>query len=119
MRQYNLTLHSGIQCAPFERYQATKDAIRLPQSRDWLDECFLNRITRKVRKDATVSIDTLSYDVPMQFISQTVDIRYEPNNMDSAFILFDGRRYPIRRTNKVDNCHTKRNNACVDYSKFC
>ena len=118
MRQYNLTPHSGIQCAPFERYQATKDVIRLPQSKEWLDECFLNRITRKVRKDATVSIDTLSYDVPMQFISQTVDIRYEPNNMDSAFILFDGHRYPIRRTNKVDNCHTKRNNAGVDYSKF-
>ena len=119
MRQYNLTPHSGIQCAPFERYQATKDVIRLPQSKEWLDECFLNRITRKVRKDATVSIDTLSYDVPMQFISQSVDIRYEPNNMDSAFILFGGHRYPIRRTNKVDNCHTKRNNAGVDYSKFC
>lgn len=118
MRQYNLTEHSGIDCAPFERYQNTKDQIRLPQSREWLDECFLNRITRKVRKDSTISIDTYSYDVPMQFISQKVEIRFEPSNMDSAFILYDGKRFPIRRTNKVDNCHTKRNNPGVDYSKF-
>ena len=118
MRQYNLTEHSGIGCAPFERYQNTKDQIRLPQSREWLDECFLNRISRKVRKDSTISIDTDSYDVPMQFISQKVEVRYEPNNMDSAFILFDGKRFPIRRTNRVDNCHTKRNNSGVDYSKF-
>ena len=118
MRQYNLTEHSGIGCPPFERYQNTMDQIRLPPSKEWLDECFLNRITRKVRKDSTVSIDSISYDVPMQFISQTVEIRYEPNHLDSAFVLFDGKRFPIRQTNKVDNCHTKRNNPGVDYSKF-
>ena len=46
-----------------------------PESRQWLDDCFYNRITRKVRKDSTVTIDGVCYDVPMQFISAKVDIR--------------------------------------------
>ena len=65
MRSYNTSVHSGIGTTPMERYQQTRPAIRSPKSREWLEECFLNRITRKVNKDSTVSIDKVSYDVPM------------------------------------------------------
>lgn len=117
MRSYNTTHHSGIDGRPFDRYQATKDAIRVPQSREWLDECFLNRIIRKVRKDSTVSIDAGSYDVPMQFIGQKVEIRYVPDDMATAFVLYEGERFPIRRTDRNENCRTKRNNP-IDYSRI-
>ncbi len=118
IHSYNTSFHSGIGCAPIDRYLKTKDRIKAPQSREWLDECFLNRIKRHVRKDATVPIDKTSYDVPMQFIGQTIEIRYEPNDMSTAFILYEGKRYPIRQTNRVENCHTKRNNIGIDYSKI-
>jgi hypothetical protein len=119
MRTYNTTVHSGIGCSPLERYRKTKDHPRIPQSRQWLDNCFFNRVTRRVRKDSTVSIDKVSYDCPMQFISSTVEIRFLPDDMDSAFILYEGNRFPIRKTNKVENCHTKRNNGpSLDYSKI-
>ena len=119
MRTYNTTFHTGIDCTPFSRYQNTKSHSRIPQSRDWLDECFLNRITRKVNKDSTVSIDKLSFDVPMQFISMKVEIRYQPSNLDTAFILYEGKHFPLLRTDKNANCHTKRNNTpSIDYSKL-
>lgn len=119
MRSYNTTVHSGISCTPMERYRNTKDHPRIPESREWLDNCFFNRITRKVRKDSTVSIDKVSYDCPMQFISSTVEIRFLPDDMDSAFILYEGNRFPIRKTNKYENCHTRRNNGpALDYSKI-
>ncbi|SPF53130.1 conserved hypothetical protein [Candidatus Desulfosporosinus infrequens] len=77
----------------------------------------MNRITRKVNLDATVSIDSSSYDVPMQFIRAKVEIRFLPNRMQDAYILFEGTRYPIRLTNRVENGRTKRNNAhAIDYS---
>lgn len=117
MRSYNTTYHKGIESTPYDRYQNTKDHPRIPSSREWLDECFYNRITRKVRKDSTITIDKVCYDVPMQFISAKVDIRFLPDDMDSAFILFDDKKFPIRRTNRNDNCHTKRNNVSIDYSK--
>ena len=72
----------------------------------------------KVRKDSTITIDKICYDVPMQFISAKVDIRYLPDDMASAYILFDGQKFPIRQTNRNDNCHTKRNNLpVIDYSR--
>ena len=119
MRSYNTTFHTGIDCTPFSRYQDTKSHSRTPQSREWLEECFLNRITRKVNKDSTVSINKMSFDVPMQFISMKVDIRYQPSDMDTAFILYKGMHFPLLRTDKNANCHTKRNNApTIDYSKL-
>ncbi|MFW5669631.1 MAG: Mu transposase C-terminal domain-containing protein, partial [Acetivibrio ethanolgignens] len=94
------------------------DHPRKPQSRQWLEDCFYNRITRKVRKDSTITIDKVCYDVPMQFISAKVDIRYLPDDMDSAFILFENQKFPIRQTNRNENCHTKRSNPAIDYSKI-
>ena len=119
LRTYNTSPHSGIGCTPFERYQASEVCTRPAKSPEWLDECFLNRITRKVRKDATVSIDKMSFDVPAQFIGQKVDIRFRPGEMDSAVILFEGASFPIRMTNKNENCHTKRNNpVTIDYARI-
>ncbi len=97
----------------------TRSDKGIPRSREWLEESFLNRVTRKVRKDATVPIDCVSYDVPMQFISQKVEIRYLPEDMDSAFILYEGEHFPIRATDKNENCRTKReNNPPVDYTEI-
>lgn len=48
-------------------------------------------------------IDGVCYDVPMQFISAKVDIRFQPDDMSSAFILFDDQKFPIRQTNRNEN----------------
>lgn len=118
IRSYNTTFHRGINGVPLNRYETSKTHPRKPESRQWLDDCFYNRITRKVRKDSTVTIDGVCYDVPMQFISAKVDIRFQPDDMSSAFILFDDQKFPIRQTNRNENCHTKRNNLPgIDYSK--
>ena len=119
IRSYNTTEHSRINCTPFERYQNTKENIRAPKSREWLDECFLNRIYRRVRKDATISIERISYDAPMQFIDQKVEIRFRPNEMDSAVIIYEDERFPLRPTDRNENCRTKRQNGpSIDYSKL-
>ena len=119
MRTYNTTLHTGIGSTPLERYRATCHGVRIPKSREWLDECFYNRVTRRVNRDATVSIDKVYYDVPMQFISSRVEIRFLPDDMSSAFILYDGAHYPIRRTDRNENCRTKRDNSpSIDYSRI-
>jgi hypothetical protein len=118
MRSYNTTFHRGINALPLDRYEATKNHPRKPQSREWLDDCFYNRITRKVRKDSTVTIDSVCYDVPMQFISAKVDIRYLPDDMSTAYILFDDQKFPIRITNRNENCRMKRENLpSIDYAK--
>lgn len=119
VRERNTSNNRMINETPIERYQRGINHVRIPKSKEWLNECFMNRITRKVNLDSTISIDKVYYDVPMQFIRSKVEIRYLPDHMQDAYIFFEGRKYPIRQTNRVENGRTKRNNRySIDYSKM-
>lgn len=118
VRERNTSVNRMIGETPIERYQRSINHVRIPKSKEWLDECFMNRVTRKVNLDSTISIDKVYYDVPMQFIRLKVEIRYLPEQMQDAYIFFEGRKYPIRKTNRIENGRTKRNNLhSIDYSK--
>ena len=68
VRMRNTSVNRDIGETPLERYTRHLDRIRPAKSQEWLDECFMNRVHRKVRNDSTISIDSVSYDVPLQFI---------------------------------------------------
>jgi transposase InsO family protein len=114
IRQHNTTVHSSTKQTPLDRFITTQDRIPSPKSSEWLDECFHNRVTRKVNNDACISIDKTLYDAPQQFIGMKVEIRFLPNRMEEAYILYDGKHYPILRTDKVANSRTKRKNNIAD-----
>ena len=117
IRRHNTTIHSGTGETPIDRFMRTKDHVRIPKSEDWLNECFTNRITRRVNNDSCITIDGIAYDVPPQFIGMRVEIRYLPEHMEDAYILYGDTRFPIRETNKVENAYTKRNNLpIINYS---
>lgn len=118
IHQHNTTLHSATKESPLDRFLRTRDHIRTPKSAQWLEDCFHNRITRKVNKDSCITIDGVYYDAPQQFIGMKVDIRYLPGQMETAYLLYEGVHYPIPATDKVANSRTKRNNLPgIDYSK--
>ena len=115
---HNRTFHSGINEMPIDRYLRTKNYIRIPRSREWLEECFYNRIFRKVRKDSVVKVNDTEYDVPAQFCGLSVEIRFNPSSMDDAYMLYNGERFPLILTDRVANSSTTRNNPplTIDYS---
>lgn len=118
IRTHNLTIHSGIKETPMNRFLRTKDKIRYPKSMEWLEECFHNRVIRKVNNDSCISIDGAYYDAPPQFIGMKVEIRFLPGAMEDAYILYENNAYSLQATNKVANGKTKRNNTpVIDYSK--
>ena len=118
IRKHNRTFHTGINEAPIDRYLKTKNYIRIPRSREWLEEAFYNRVSRKVRKDSVVKINDTEYDVPAQFAGMSVDIRFDPMHMEDAYLLYNGERFPIRRTDRVANSTRRRNDPplTIDYS---
>jgi len=80
---------------------------------------FYNRITRTVRKDSTIHIDKIQYDIPTTLSAKKVTVYYLPDYMDHAFIFFGDKHYELRRTNKVENAHTRRKNLpALDYNKI-
>lgn len=118
VRCHNLTLNSSTGQPPMDRFLATRGHIKMPPSDEWLRECFMNRLRRKVRNDATLSINNTLFDAPQQFMRQTVEIRFLPDRMDEAYIFADGAHYPLKLTDKQANSKVKRNNLpSVDYSR--
>ncbi len=119
IRTHNTTIHSTTKETPLDRFLSSKEHIRVPKSTEWLDECFHNRIMRKVNNDASVTIDGSYYDVPQQFIGMKVEIRFLPDYMEDAYVLYESTHYPIRQTDRIANGKTKRNNSLpsIDYSR--
>lgn len=73
---------------------------------------------RNVNKDATIHLSNECYDAPMQFIGQKVEVRFIPGDPESAYLLYGGRHYPLRLTDRVANGKTKRQAALsIDYTK--
>jgi len=118
VRKHNLTVNTSTGQTPMDRCLATRGQIRIPKSEEWLDECFMNRIVRKVRNDATLSLHNTQFDAPMQFIRQTVEVRFLPDRLSEAYIFDNGKRFPLKLTDKQANSRAKREDwPTVDYSK--
>lgn len=53
----------------------------------------------------------------MQFIGQKVEVRYLPDDPEKVWVFSEGKRYPMRLTNRVENGKAKRaNKVSIDYS---
>jgi len=118
VRKHNLTVNSSTEQTPMDRFLATRGRIRIPESEEWLQECFMNRISRKVRNDSTLSIQKMQLDAPMQFMRQSVEVRFLPDRLSEAYIFDNGNRYPLKLTDKQANSKVKRDVwPTVDYSK--
>ena len=119
--KYNNTAHTGIEKqTPFECYKASRKSTRPIKSEEWLKECFQHRVFRVVRNDHTVTIDNVSYDVPLEAAAKVrkaggrrerVEIRYTPEDMSTAYIRMGEKHYPIVKTDKNKNFATSRKNA--------
>ncbi|MDR0375076.1 MAG: DDE-type integrase/transposase/recombinase [Treponema sp.] len=118
VRKHNLSVNSSTGQTPMDRFLATQGRVRVPESEDWLNECFMNRMRRKVRNDSTLSLQNTQFDAPMQFMRQTVEVRFLPDRLSEAYIFENGAHYPLKLTDKQANSRAKREVwPMVDYSK--
>jgi len=119
VNSYNTSTHSAHGKKPMNVYQESQNLVRQPKSAEWVQECFLNRISRKVKKDATLTIDNVCYDAPAGFIGMKVEILFLPDDMTTAHIVFESKTYPLRVTDRVQNSKTRRSTSpyLIDYSK--
>ncbi len=64
--------------SPAERFAQRSQALQVldPQT-DW-ERLFLSRATRRVRLDATISLDGQVWEVPTHLRGQVVELRFDP-----------------------------------------
>lgn len=102
-QSYHRTIHCGIGEPPLTRYMRSLASlqVRLPGPQE-LDRVFYHTLTRKVTKDALVSIAGKLWEVPAAYIGLKVQIRH-PQGQPQELYLFENDRsvarlHPLDRT---------------------
>lgn len=119
--QYNSAYHNGIKGKPIDKFMSNIQNLKLLSEQN-IKNTFLYRVIRKVKNDATVSIDKNLYEVPTKYIGSRINIRYDPTNDAEAYIFNEnGERLEwILKVNKIDNSKIRRGSKKdpVDFSPF-
>jgi transposase InsO family protein len=116
---YHLRRHGGIAMKPLDRYLAGAEQTLIqrlaPQE---IDHAFMGRIVRVVRKDATVKVDSIFYEVPPAFIGARVDLRF-PVGRPQDLVLYrhDEPVGPVRPVDVVDNARFHAHKVEVSYAE--
>ena len=119
---YNSKFHSSINETPIDKFIKSIDLIKFISTKQELDYIFLYRVTRKVKNDATISIQNMLFEVPLRYVGESINVRYDPTCMDKAYIFSDSNVlmdtiYPVK---KIDNSRIRRehNFKSVNFSIF-
>jgi transposase InsO family protein len=99
---YHHRHHAGIDSRPLDRYQLS--VTQFPRKRaaeERLAEFFMNRIERKVKNDATISVNGIIYEVPASFIGSTVEIRHSHESPHELYLYEKEER--VQRVLPVDS----------------
>lgn len=113
---YHQAPHSSLdQQSPAQRF-ATATALRtLPQEGE-VERLFLMRLPRRVRKDATISLGRVLWEVPVHLRGQVVTVHFDPVHWSRVEIWCRDRFVaPAIRCNKQLNSQRPSSN---DYHRF-
>jgi len=86
--EYHVREHGTTKEAPLARYAGHLHLIR-KAPKELMDH-FRKRVTRKVDKDRTISLDGRLYEAPVPLIGRTVTLLYHENDPARVELLFNG-----------------------------
>lgn len=115
-KNYINKIHSSTKMTPNDRWHQEYEKIIFLEE-NFIDESFLHRTFNKVRKDRTISFKNEYYEVPFKYIGQTIELRYNPNDLSKLYLYEDNQKIQdIFKVDKISNSKSKRKNT-IDYSK--
>lgn len=115
-KNYINKVHSSIKMTPNDRWHNEYDKVQFLDE-SFIEESFLHRTFNKVRKDRTISFKNEYYEVPFKYIGQTIELRYDPNNLTEIYLYENNIKIlDVFKVDKVSNSKSKRKNT-IDYSK--
>ena len=92
-QEYHLRKHSSLDVRPVDRYQSSIQTYPLKRiAREQLDEFFMVSITRDVRKDSTISLDSIFYEAPSIYIGRKVQIRHVQGDSKIYYLYEDNKK---------------------------
>jgi putative transposase len=98
---YHHAHHRGIDTRPIDRYQiSTRQYPRKRIDEESLDEFFLVTVERTVAKDCTLSLNSVLFEVPAQYVGKRVEIKFSQEHPGEVYLYDNGIR--VQRIQPVD-----------------
>lgn len=95
---YHQTAHMGIEGeTPALRFAQRSGAVRSAPALEELQKLFLHRCTRRVRKDATVSLDGKWFEVSAALRGQMIEIHYNPFTFQQVEVYWQGKFFALAK----------------------
>ena len=114
--EYLNKVHSSTRETPNERWHNEYSKVTFLDN-TFIEESFLHKKERKVRKDKTIKIENNYYEVPFKYVGKTIEIRYNPTALKEVYIFEDNKKLETCQiVDKIANSKIKRKNN-IDYSK--
>ncbi len=111
--QYHTTIHSSIGQTPMERYIKHIHLIR--QAPADLENYFRSRVSRRVDKDRTVSINGSVYEAPVELIGKAVALLYNENDPSRIEVMYNNKSYGMLMPLDVHiNCRIRRKQSITE-----
>ena len=111
--EYNQVHHEALGTSPAARFTQKSAAVRSAPPGEELEGLFLYRTTRRVRRDATISLDGQWWEVSPSLRGQQIELRYNPFGQKQGIAVWRQDRYVqmARRLDKqLNSQHFNRSN---------
>lgn len=91
VEEYNNKEHSSINMTPQKRYQDNIECVR-PAPPDLIN--YFRQIDfRRVKKDRTIKLKGISYEIPVKLIDRKVELRYFPEDLSKVEVFFENKSF--------------------------
>jgi len=88
---YHNRVHGRTGMAPLVRYQKGIAGVRRLDEELKIEELFYTRLSRKVRKDGTVRIKGVLYEVDLSLRALSIELRFDPFTMKRVEVWYQDR----------------------------
>jgi putative transposase len=94
---YHARVHSSTGMTPTERYQRGAHLVKALDPHLDLNQLFYHRLNRTVRRDGTVRLDNLLYEVDLSLRTLEVQLRLDPFKLDRIEVFYRGTAFGLAK----------------------
>ncbi|MCK8824812.1 helix-turn-helix domain-containing protein [Fuchsiella alkaliacetigena] len=109
---YHRKFHSALEMTPLDKYMSQISKVKTFDDPEKMKMIFLKRAKRKVKHDATISVNCQLYEVPPTLIAKRIEVRFNPDTYEKIFIYDDGKCLGLAKPVVLsDNAYVKRKDS--------